>query len=90
MNKPDSGYYIRVNGEAVTFVSNRDAIARGIAYVPEDRLSLSLVLEQPIGTNIVISVLNSLQGPARTHPQGAAGRADRQLDPGPRHQGLEP
>jgi simple sugar transport system ATP-binding protein len=60
MNKPDSGT-IRVDGEAVTFVSNRDAIARGIAYVPEDRLSLSLVLEQPIGTNIVISVLDSLK-----------------------------
>ena len=60
MNKPDSGT-IRVDGEAVTFVSNRDAIARGIAYVPEDRLSLSLVLDQPIGTNIVISVLDSLK-----------------------------
>jgi simple sugar transport system ATP-binding protein len=60
MNKPDSGV-IRVDGEAVTFMSNRDAIARGIAYVPEDRLSLSLVLEQPIGTNIVISVLDSLK-----------------------------
>lgn len=60
MNKPDRGV-IRVDGEAVTLASNRDAIARGIAYVPEDRLSLSLVLDQPIGTNIVVSVLESLK-----------------------------
>jgi simple sugar transport system ATP-binding protein len=59
MNKPDGGI-IRVDGKAVTLVSNRDAIAQGIAYVPEDRLSLSLVLDQPIGINIVVSVLKSL------------------------------
>lgn len=60
MNAPDRGV-IRVDGEAVTLASNRDAIARGIAYVPEDRLSLSLVLDQSIGANIVVSVLESLK-----------------------------
>ena len=60
MNRPDRGT-IRIDGETVSFASNRDAIARGIAYVPEDRLSLSLVLDQPIGTNIVVSVLSSLR-----------------------------
>ncbi len=29
--------------------------------MPEDRLSLSLVLDQPIGTNIVVSVLSALR-----------------------------
>ena len=60
MNRPDRGT-IRVDGAPVRFASNRDAIAKGIAYVPEDRLSLSLVLDQPIGTNIVVSVLSSLK-----------------------------
>ena len=60
MNRPDRGA-IRIDGQPTTFTSNRDAIAQGIAYVPEDRLSLSLVLEQPIGTNIVVSVLASLR-----------------------------
>lgn len=60
MNKPDHGT-IRVDGRAVAFTSNRDAIAQGIAYVPEDRLSLSLVLDQSIDTNIVVSVLQSLK-----------------------------
>ena len=60
MNRPDAGT-IRIDGEATAFASNRDAIARGIAYVPEDRLSLSLVLDQPIGTNIVVSVLSALR-----------------------------
>lgn len=56
---PDSGE-IRLRGEPVRFATNRDAIARGIAYVPEDRLALGLVLEQPIGTNIVVTVLRQL------------------------------
>ena len=59
MNPPDSGT-IRVDGQPVTFKSNRDAIEQGLAYVPEDRLALSLVLEQSIGTNIVVSVLRML------------------------------
>ena len=60
MNRPDRGT-VRIDGTPVTFASNRDAIARGIAYVPEDRLSLSLVLDQPIGTNIVVPVLSALR-----------------------------
>ncbi|KMO15352.1 sugar ABC transporter ATP-binding protein [Methylobacterium indicum] len=60
MNAPDAGT-IRIDGEAVTFRSNRDAIARGIAYVPEDRLSLSLVLEQSIGANVTVTVLDTLK-----------------------------
>ena len=60
MNAPDAGT-IRIDGTAVTFRSNRDAIACGIAYVPEDRLSLSLVLDQPIGTNTTVTVLDSFK-----------------------------
>ena len=37
--------------------SNRDAIAQGIAYVPEDRLSLGLIQTQPISNNLVLPIL---------------------------------
>jgi simple sugar transport system ATP-binding protein len=59
MNQPDRGA-MAVAGRAVSFDSNRAAIEAGIAYVPEDRLALSLVLDQPIGTNIVLSVIDQL------------------------------
>ena len=55
MTRPDSGE-IRVNGRAVTLRSNREAIASGIAYVPEDRLKHGLVLDQPISTNLLLAV----------------------------------
>ena len=56
---PDSGE-ILLGGEALCLASNRDAIARGISYVPEDRLALGLVLEQPVGTNLIVTVLRQL------------------------------
>lgn len=59
MTRPDSGQ-ILINGQAVNMRSNRDAIEHGIAYVSEDRLSLGLIQEQPISTNIAISILDKL------------------------------
>ncbi len=59
---PDSGE-IRVDGRTVAFRSNRDAIAAGIAYVPEDRLTLGLILDQPIFSNIIVTVFAKLLGP---------------------------
>jgi simple sugar transport system ATP-binding protein len=53
---PDIGR-IEIDGEAVTFANQNDAIDRGIAYVPEDRLSEGLFLSQPIRDNIVVSSL---------------------------------
>jgi len=61
MNPPDSGT-IRLEGKQVKLASNRIAIENGIAYVPEDRLALSLNLDQPISSNIVITTLKSLKG----------------------------
>jgi simple sugar transport system ATP-binding protein len=51
-----------LDGKALRLSSNRAAIANGIAYVSEDRLSLGLVLEQPISSNIVLSTLDKLTG----------------------------
>jgi len=60
MTRPDSGE-ILLHGKPVRFASNRDAIAHGIAYVPEDRLTQGLVVAQPIAVNIVLTVLDTLR-----------------------------
>jgi simple sugar transport system ATP-binding protein len=59
MTRPDSGE-IRVDGRVVDMRSNRDAIALGIAYVSEDRLRLGLVLDQPISSNVLITIFNQV------------------------------
>lgn len=59
MTHPDRGA-IRLNGKPVSFRSNRDAIAAGVAYVSEDRLTLGLVQPQPIADNIVVPVLGKI------------------------------
>ncbi|WP_244481604.1 sugar ABC transporter ATP-binding protein [Rhizobium sp. Root1203] len=60
MNPPDSGK-IRLSGKQIRMKSNRDAIQHGIAYVSEDRLTLGLVQEQSISSNIVVTVQDMLQ-----------------------------
>ncbi len=62
MTRPDSGV-ILVDGNEVRFRSSHDAIEHGIAYVSEDRLTLGLVLDQPIAANMVVTVLDKLAGP---------------------------
>jgi simple sugar transport system ATP-binding protein len=59
MTRPDAGE-IRLDGKPLRLASNRDAIEAGIAYVSEDRLTLGLVLPQPISTNTVVTVLEKL------------------------------
>ena len=55
----DSGA-IRIGGRMVRLRSNQDAIAAGIAYLSEDRLTLGLNMRQSIGDNIVLAVLRRL------------------------------
>jgi simple sugar transport system ATP-binding protein len=61
MAPADSGE-IRVDGEIVELRSNQAAIAAGIGYVPEDRLSLGLILAQSISSNIVVTVFKMILG----------------------------
>lgn len=61
MNKPESGN-IELQGKKMSFNSNRDAMAAGVAYVSEDRLSLGLIQSQSIADNIVLPVLSRLSG----------------------------
>ncbi len=82
MRPPDRGE-IRLDGEAVRLTSNRAAIDHGVAYVSEDRLSLGLVLEQPIAANIVLPTLDKLTGAFgllnRERRRGAVHHAIEQL-----------
>ena len=63
MSRTESGE-ILVNEKPIRLRSNRDAIAAGIAYVSEDRLSLGLNLRQSVADNIAITVLDELAGRA--------------------------
>ena len=57
----DSGR-IRMDGTPVQIRSVQDAIAQGIGYVPEDRLTEGLFLEQSIGRNMVVRIIDRLRG----------------------------
>jgi simple sugar transport system ATP-binding protein len=55
--KPTDSGAITIAGERVRLNSVQDAINHRIAYVPEDRLTEGLFLEQSIGKNIMISTI---------------------------------
>ncbi len=57
LNKPTSGQ-ILMNGKEIRLDSVQDAMRNKIGYVPEDRLTEGLFLDQSIGRNIVISEMN--------------------------------
>lgn len=59
LNRPDQGE-IMVDGVAVSWRSNAEAIRAGVSYVSEDRLALGLIQQQSIADNIVIPVLDRL------------------------------
>jgi rhamnose transport system ATP-binding protein len=51
----DSGQIV-LNNQAIVIASPRDAIAQGIAYVPEDRRRHGVVLEMEISSNISMAI----------------------------------
>lgn len=57
----DSGDFT-VDGKPVQIRSIQDAIAHGIGYVPEDRLTEGLFLERSIGSNVVVRTVEGLRG----------------------------
>ncbi len=61
MNPPDAGE-VAVRGRTLTRHDTAEAIGHGIAYVSEDRLTLGLVMQQPISSNITLAVLEDLAG----------------------------
>ena len=53
---------IVIDGQLVRIRSIQDAIANGIGYIPEDRLTEGLFLEQSIGRNVVVRTIDRLRG----------------------------
>lgn len=51
---------IRVNGKTVHFASPREAIAEGIALIPEDRLLEGLIVQHSVASNVCLPVLKQL------------------------------
>jgi rhamnose transport system ATP-binding protein len=51
---------IMFNGRRITIGSPMEAIAHGIAYVPEDRRRHGVILEMPIAANITLAVLRRI------------------------------
>ncbi|MEL7347110.1 MAG: sugar ABC transporter ATP-binding protein [Pseudomonadota bacterium] len=58
--RPRDAGDIRLEGAPVRFASVRESIAKGVAYVSEDRLSLGLIQPQSISDNTAISVLDRI------------------------------
>jgi simple sugar transport system ATP-binding protein len=59
LNKPDSGDII-LDGNPVSISSADAAMRLGIGYLPEDRLLQGLFVEKSIGSNIVVTVVETL------------------------------
>lgn len=59
MNPPERGE-IFLEGKRVRIETTKDAIRLGIGYVPENRLTEGLVLQQSVGNNIIVTILQEL------------------------------
>lgn len=57
---PADGGQINLHGRAVSIGSPAEAVANGIAYVPEDRRRHGIILEMPIAANISMAILNRI------------------------------
>jgi rhamnose transport system ATP-binding protein len=53
---PADGGQIHLDGRQVTIHSPLEAVAHGIAYVPEDRRRHGVVLEMPIAQNVTMAI----------------------------------
>ena len=60
--RPATAGEILIEGKPVTIGSARDAIALGIAYLPEDRKAHGVVEDMSVAENISLSVLRQLGG----------------------------
>lgn len=70
MNPADDGR-ITVDGHELALRhTTREAIAAGIAYVPEDRLTLGLAMRHSIADNLLLTTLKNLAGPVGLVPDG--------------------
>lgn len=76
----DSGEIV-ISGRPVQIRSIQDAISHGIGYVPEDRITEGLFLEQSIGRNVVVRTIDKLSGAfGLTDPERVAGQVRKWVD----------
>lgn len=59
----DSGS-VMIEGRRILLNRIQDAVANGIAYVPEDRLTQGLFLKQSIASNLAVRIVDGLSGRA--------------------------
>jgi ABC-type sugar transport system ATPase subunit len=59
INRQDSGQLL-LEGKEISISSAQDAVAHGIAYLPENRLSEGLVLRKSMADNIAVTVADRL------------------------------
>ncbi|MBN1922776.1 MAG: sugar ABC transporter ATP-binding protein [Anaerolineae bacterium] len=64
VHQPDSGETL-FKGRPVRFRSILEAMRNGLGYVPEDRLTQGLVMNQAVGKNITLTILDSLRNSAK-------------------------
>ncbi len=74
----DSGE-IELDGERVAIGSPQQAVARGIAYVPEDRRRHGVVLEMPIAHNMTMAVHDRIFPGTWLRPEAERSLAERQI-----------
>ena len=76
LNRADSGRVL-LDGKALATVDAQDAIAHGLAYVPEDRQVQGAILSRSIASNIALPNLSRFarRGFVRSAPQHAAATA---------------
>ncbi len=58
--RPATAGTIQIDGRSVRITSPSEAIARGIAYVPEDRPRHGVILELPVAANATLASLGSV------------------------------
>jgi len=72
---------IFIDNKPVAIHSNRDAIAHGIGYVPEDRLTEGLFLDQSVARNMVVRTIAGLRGAlGLTDPKRINGQVNQWVD----------
>ncbi len=70
---------IRIKGASVEINSPMDAIANGIALVPEDRLRQGLILEHSVESNATLAILDHLVSRLFVSASKSSEAADRQI-----------
>jgi len=60
--EPASDGEVRLNGDAARIGAPADALRRGLAYLPEDRVRHGVVPEMPVDANVTLASLRAFSG----------------------------